>query len=189
MPAQPPHEPQRDQPVTMMTSESTSPSSVPAEGLRIPSRRRAVSGAEVEAFVRLTGDLHPIHLDSEWARSSLFGARIAPGMLVLSFSLGLVDLDYEHVVALRRLRNVVFKRPVYFGDVIYVDAIVTGGKLLSEDVTLLELRWIVRNGEDKTVLRASIEVLWRADKPEVSTQTTALKPDPLDDMPPGVVPF
>ncbi len=133
----------------------------PFANLRIASRRREVTAADVETFARLTGDLHPVHLDAEWASSSIFGARIAPGMLVLSFSIALVELDYSRVVALRRLRHVVFKRPAYFGDTIYVDAVVTGGKQLSPDISLVDLRWVVRNDEDKALLRAALQVLWR----------------------------
>jgi 3-hydroxybutyryl-CoA dehydratase len=140
----------------------------PANGLRITSRSRTVTATDVEAFARLTGDLHPLHLDPEWARSSLFGERIAPGMLVLSFSIALVELDYSRVIALRRLRNVVFKRPTRFGETIHVDALVTSVRPLNEDIALVALRWIVRDSADKTLVRASIEVLWRTRLPDSS---------------------
>ncbi|MGN6664380.1 MAG: MaoC family dehydratase [Solirubrobacterales bacterium] len=133
----------------------------PDTGLRLRSEERTVTAADVEAFARLTGDLHPIHLDEEWAQESgMFEERIAPGMLVLSFSIGLVEFDYGRVLALRRLRNVVFKRPTRFGDKIHVDAAVIDGRELTPEIALVTLRWIVRNSEEQTLLRASIEVLW-----------------------------
>lgn len=134
---------------------------LPRDGLRIRSRERTVTEADVEAFARLTGDLHPLHLDAEWAKSSMFGERIAPGMLVLSFSIALVELDHSRVLALRRLRNVVFKRPTRFGETIHVDALVTSARELSPEVSLVALRWIVRDSAEQTLMRASIEVLWR----------------------------
>jgi 3-hydroxybutyryl-CoA dehydratase len=133
---------------------------LPENGLRLRSRERAVTAAEVEAFARLTGDLHPLHLDEEWAKSSLFEGRIAPGMLVLSYSIALVELDQDRVVALRRLRNVVFKRPTRLGDKIHVDAVVNSAREVGPDLALVTLRWIVRNAAEQTVLRASIEILW-----------------------------
>ena len=51
-------------------------------------------------------------------RTGPFGERIAHGMLVLSYAVGLVDFDPERIAALRRIREVVFKRPVAIGDTI-----------------------------------------------------------------------
>jgi 3-hydroxybutyryl-CoA dehydratase len=134
---------------------------MPIPGQRIASKARTVTEADVVTFAHLTGDLHPIHLDTEWAKSSHFGERIASGMLVLSFSLGLADLDHTRVVALRRLRDVVFKRPTPFGTTIHVDAVIDSVRALSPDVALVGVRWIIRDAEDKMLVRAFIDVLWR----------------------------
>ena len=45
------------------------------------------------AFSALTGDWHPQHSDAVWAADSAFGERIAHGMLIVSFAVGLVDFD------------------------------------------------------------------------------------------------
>jgi acyl dehydratase len=137
-----------------------SPVDLPEIGFRLSSQTRTVTAGDVEAFAKLTGDLHPLHLDEEWAKSSLFEERIAPGMLVLSFSIALVELDYTRVLALRRLRNVVFKRPTYFGDEIHTDAVVTSAREVGPEIALVTLRWIVRNAAEQTLLRASMEALW-----------------------------
>ena len=88
----------------------------------MPVRGRTVTEADVAMFAGLTGDFHPQHTDAEWAASSPFGERIAHGLLVLSLAAGLVDFDPEEVIALRRVRDVVFKRPVRLGDTIRVSA-------------------------------------------------------------------
>src|SRR5438094_31619 len=90
-------------------------------GQAFSTRGRTVTEADVVAFGTLTGDLHPQHVDAVWAAESPFGERIAHGMLVLSYAVGLVPLDPERVVALRRVRDVVFKRPVAIGDTIHVE--------------------------------------------------------------------
>ena len=84
-------------------------------------RGRTVTEADVVAFAGLTGDFHPQHVDAEWAARSPFGERIAHGLLVLSLAAGMVDFDPEEVLALRRVRDVVFKRPVKLGDTIHVE--------------------------------------------------------------------
>ena len=43
---------------------------------------------------------------------SEFNGRIAHGMLLLSYCVGLVPLDPDHVLALRGFERVAFKRPV-----------------------------------------------------------------------------
>src|SRR5680860_1634481 len=79
---------------------------------------RTITEADLTGFSGLTGDHHPLHTDSEWAGESRFGGRIAHGMLLLSYSVGLAPIDPERVVALRGFERVVFKRPVHIGDTI-----------------------------------------------------------------------
>jgi 3-hydroxybutyryl-CoA dehydratase len=80
-------------------------------GQRFTTRARTITESDVVAFATLTGDLHPQHVDADWAAASRFGERVAHGMLVLSYAVGLVPLDPDRVVALRRVREAVFKRP------------------------------------------------------------------------------
>jgi MaoC like domain len=53
-------------------------------------RGRTITEADLTSFSALTGDWHPQHSDAEWASQSRFGSRVAHGMLVLSYALGLV---------------------------------------------------------------------------------------------------
>src|SRR5438034_28685 len=75
-----------------------------AVGDRFVTRGRTVTEADVVSFACLTGDMHPQHTDRAWAASSLFGERVAHGMLVASFALGMLPFDPERVIALRRAR-------------------------------------------------------------------------------------
>jgi 3-hydroxybutyryl-CoA dehydratase len=95
-------------------------------GEEFETRGRTVTEADVVGFAALTGDLHPQHTDAEWASRSPFGERIAHGMLILSYAVGLAPLDPERVLALRRLRDIVFKRPVVLGDTIRLRGSVLG---------------------------------------------------------------
>ena len=95
-------------------------------GTRVVTRGRTITETDLVSFSALTGDWHPQHADAEWAAASPFGERIAHGMLVLSYGVGLLPIDPERVVALRGLRNVVFKRPVPIGCTISVEAEIAG---------------------------------------------------------------
>jgi acyl dehydratase len=117
---------------------------------------RTITEADVVAFASLTGDHHPQHTDASWAERGPFGERIAHGMLVLAYAVGLVDFDPERIVALRRIEDVVFKRPVRLGDTIHVDVAL----VRENDGRGTEAyEWRVRNQDGKLVLRAIVEAV------------------------------
>jgi 3-hydroxybutyryl-CoA dehydratase len=154
-----------------------------AEGASFETRGRTITESDVVAFAAQTGDWHPQHADAHWAADGPFGERIAHGMLVLSYAVGLVPLDPERVVALRRIADVVFKRPVRLGDTIRVRGLVTSLQEVSDQAGLTGFAWTVVNQEDRTVARARVEVLWRRGAPPLSDPfepaTTGFVPIPL----------
>jgi 3-hydroxybutyryl-CoA dehydratase len=137
-------------------------------------RGRTVTEADVVGFAALTGDWHPQHADAEWAAGSAFGERIAHGMLVLSIAAGSVPFDPERVVALRRVSDAVFKRPVRFGDTISVAGRIAGVRELDATTGLVTLAWKVCNQDARLVCRAEVEVIWSRDP----VPATAVEPGP-----------
>ena len=147
------------------------------EGGRFSTRGRTVTEADVVAFAGLTGDFHPQHCDAAWAASSLFGERIAHGMLVLSYAVGLIPLDPERVLALRRVIDAVFKRPVKLGETIRVEGSVLGLAELDDEAGLVTLGWRVLGPGDRLVCRARVEVLWKRDAPRPGSSRDGAQPD------------
>ena len=125
------------------------------------SRGRTITEADVVAFSALTGDWHPQHSDATWAAQSAFGERIAHGMLVVGFAVGLVDFDPERVIALRRMRDVVFKRPVRLGDTIHVEGTEADRRDVDGETALVTWNWRIVNQDDELVCRVAIEALYR----------------------------
>lgn len=138
------------------------------DGLRagdaFATRGRTITESDVCAFAGLTGDRHPLHTDAVWAAGSGFGERVAHGMLVASAAAGLVPFDPDRVLALRRLRDVVFKRPVRLGDTIRVDGAVAQTAPLSGEAGLVVCDMRVRNQLDELVCRMTVEILWRREE-------------------------
>ena len=130
-------------------------------GQSFTTRGRTVTEADVVGFSALTGDWHPQHADEVWARSSIFGQRIAHGMLVVSFAVGLVPFDPERVVALRRVGDVVFKRPVALGETIHVQGRIADLKAVTAAAGLVMWTWSVVDSSGWTACRASVDVMWR----------------------------
>ncbi len=134
-------------------------------------RGRTITEADVVAFSALTGDHHPQHTDVVWAEAGPFEGIVAHGMLALSYALGLVALDPDRIAALRRLEDVVFKRPVRIGDTIHVEV-----KLLRPDEGrgLEAYEWRILNQRDELVIRAKLEAVVRGeDDPEAKGEGSA----------------
>ena len=143
------------------------------EGAAITTRGRTITEADLVSFAALTGDWHPQHADAEWAAGSPFGERIAHGMLVVSYAIGLLPIDPERVTALRGLRSVVFKRPAPIGTTIRAEAEVAALRPLDDDHGLVELALRVRDGDDRLLVRATIDALWRRTKAPALVATPA----------------
>jgi 3-hydroxybutyryl-CoA dehydratase len=131
-------------------------------GDRFTTPERQIGERDILDFAALTGDSHPQHVDPEWAAESRFGEQIAHGLLVLSFAVGLLPLDPDRVVALRRVGDAVFKQPVRIGDTLHVEGEITGTRELDAEHGLVEARLRIVNQHGRLAVRATVELVWRA---------------------------
>ena len=83
-------------------------------GEEYTSPARTVTEADIVIFAGLSGDYNVLHTDAEYMKASLFGERIAHGLLGLSIQLG--GLRWK------------FKGPIKIGDTIHVRARVAAKK-------------------------------------------------------------
>jgi acyl dehydratase len=130
-------------------------------GGRFRSPGRTITETDIVSFASLTGDCHPLHTDVEWAAESEFNGRIAHGMLLLSYCVGLVPLDPAHVLALRGFERVAFKRPVRIGDTIHVEGELESKKVLDDATGLVVFAWKIVNQRSEVVTLAKVRVVWR----------------------------
>lgn len=121
-----------------------------ALGATHTSAERRITEADIAAFSDLTGDHNPLHLDAEFASRSVFGQRIAQGLLGLSIASGLLtQLGFIDgtLLAFREL-SWKFSLPIFIGDIIHAAARVTdlralprlGGGAVTFDVEVLNQR-------------------------------------------------
>lgn len=95
-----------------------------AEGFRIASQGRTITEADVVAFAGVSGDYNPLHTDAEYAGKTMFGARIAHGLLGLSVASGLawqLGFMLGTVEAFRDL-TWTFRKPTMLGDTVHIVA-------------------------------------------------------------------
>jgi acyl dehydratase len=154
-----------------------------AVGDRFATRARTITEGDVASFAALTGDMHPQHTDAVWAAAGPFGERIAHGMLVISYALGLLRFDPERVMALRRVRDVTFKRPVAIGDTIRVEGRVERLDEIDPTTGIVGVRLEIANQHPRTVARAGIDVLWRRGATEGDPGRAATEPFELVGLP------
>src|SRR5438445_11109466 len=90
---------------------------------------RTVTEADIVLFAGLSGDYNILHTDAEFMKQSIFGERIAHGLLGLAIQAGLFTRATQAYatlafVGLRRE----FKGPIKIGDTIHLRATVSGKK-------------------------------------------------------------
>ncbi|MDQ4074783.1 MAG: dehydratase [Chloroflexota bacterium] len=92
------------------------------EGMTFTTAARTITEADIVNFAGLSGDFNPIHVNAAYAESTMFGQRIAHGLLVLSVTSGLTTgLGFmgDKVEAFMGLEWK-FRAPVFIGDTIHV---------------------------------------------------------------------
>ena len=82
--------------------------------------RKTISESDVYLFAGITGDLNPVHVDAEFAKTTPFGARVAHGPLTFSLCAGLLGTELPGVGTVAVTNEVTYEAPVYIGDTIEV---------------------------------------------------------------------
>jgi len=137
-------------------------------GQQLITRGRTITEADIVNFAGLTGDYNPMHTDAEYCKTSFMGQRVAHGMLVISYAVGLLyqlGILEKTAIAFRSL-EVKFSAPVYIGDTVHVEAQVAEtkeAKRLGGGQVVIDFK--ILNQDDKAVQKGTM-VMLMASKPE-----------------------
>ena len=121
-------------------------------GDEVISPGRTVTEADIVAFAALTGDYNPLHCDAEYAKGTIFGERIAHGLLGLSIAsgqverLGFIAGTVEAFLGLEWK----FRGPIKIGDTIHTEAKVARKKemrRLGGGIVVLDVAIVNQKGE------------------------------------------
>jgi len=130
-------------------------------GLEITTAGRTVTEADIVGFAGLSGDHHPLHVDAEYARTTLFGERVAHGLLGLSIATGLsarmgfMERTIEAFMGLEWK----FRGPIKIGDTIRATLQVAQTKAMGDAGGVVVFNVAVRNQRGETVQRGQWTVL------------------------------
>ncbi len=90
-------------------------------GHKWKSKGRTITETDIVNFSALTGDYYPLHTNIEYAKKTYFKQRIAHGMLILSYSTGLIKMEPDVIVANYGIEKLRFIKPVFINDTIHVN--------------------------------------------------------------------
>lgn len=97
------------------------------EGERFITRARTITETDIVMFAAMTGDYNPLHTDAEFGKTTIFGQRIAHGLLGLAIGVGLsAGLGIAQGTTLAFLGLTWnFTGPILIGDTIHVEQTVS----------------------------------------------------------------
>jgi acyl dehydratase len=123
---------------------------------------RTVTEADIVAFAGLSGDYNVLHTDAEFMRSSIFGERIAHGLLGLAIQSGLGSRAISRpfaTIAFLGLRWR-FKGPIKIGDTIKVRVKVSDKRETSKpDRGIVVLQRSVTNQRGEVVQEGETDIM------------------------------
>jgi acyl dehydratase len=125
-------------------------------GEKMISPARTITEADLVMFSAFTGDWHPLHTNVEYASKTLFGERIAHGMLVLvvgsalGFRLGQYVMLPKSFIAFYGIDKVRFTGAVKVGDTIHLEAEIIEATAKDDERGIITSKSSIKNqrGED-----------------------------------------
>jgi acyl dehydratase len=139
-------------------------------GFTVTTPARTITETDVVNFAAFSGDWNQIHSDAEFSKSTIFGQRVAHGLLILSIASGLITRlgVIEGTVDAFRELSWKFRGPVFIGDTVHATATVMETRplrRLGNGVVILEVSVVNQRGE--VVQKGTWQALVRC-QPEAS---------------------
>lgn len=118
---------------------------------------QTISEAHVALFIGAVGDTNPLHVDSEYAQKSRFGARIAQGILVAGLISTAIGTRLPGPGAIYLGQSLRFLKPTYLGDTITATVTV---RAIRPDKPILSLETVCTNQKGERVIEGEATVLY-----------------------------
>ena len=116
---------------------------------------RTITEVHIVNYAGLTGDWNPMHADAEHAAQSMFGERIAHGMLVAGLISAVLGTQLPGPNSIYLGQDLIFVAPVKIGDTLKVIVTVTEKR---DDKRIIKLRTYATNQRGEMVIDGSAVV-------------------------------
>jgi len=126
-------------------------------GEKMVSPGRTITEADIVHFAYITGDWYSIHVDKEFAKKTVFGERIAHGMLTLTIGgsmcmwLGPNTFVPKSFIAFVGQENIRLMHPTLIGDTLHWEGTVIEAEPKSKGRGLLSYSCEIKNQKDEVV--------------------------------------
>ena len=110
---------------------------------------------KVDAFIEITGDKNPIHLDNEYALNNGFNGRIVHGLLTASFFSTLAGEYLPGRYSILHSIDIQFSNPVYIDDLLTISGVV---KYINEAYKQIEIEVKIINQNGANVSKGKMKV-------------------------------
>jgi acyl dehydratase len=133
-------------------------------GDRLVTPGRTITEADFVLFTAWMGDWRPLHTDLEYARSTSFGERIAPDLMVLAIASGLMFRAGKHAIpastiAIWGVEGLRFITPVRIGDTVRLESEVVQLTEVDRKRGLMSVRHWGKNQRDEQILTCTTQML------------------------------
>ena len=118
-------------------------------------RTKTITDEDVRAFAAVSGDKNPIHLDEDFAANTLFGKRIAHGMLSASLISAVLANDLPGQGSIYMGQTLKFVAPVFIGDEITARVTVTS---VRDDKPIAKLETLCVNQHNEIVIKGEATI-------------------------------
>lgn len=120
---------------------------------------------DIALFAACSGDLNPVHLDADYAATTVFGEPIGHGMWTGALVSAAIAMRLPGPGSVYRSQSLSFKHPVKVGDVVTVTLVVSE---IKERIKLVVLDCEAHNQEGKLVAKGVAEVIAPAQKQQLA---------------------
>jgi 3-hydroxybutyryl-CoA dehydratase len=107
-----------------------------------------VSEKDILSFAKLSGDQNPLHVDSKYAKETVFGKQVVHGMFLGSLISQIIGMRLPGKYSLLLTETLEFKKPAFIEDEIAVFALV---KNKIEATKTIELSLQIKRAEEVLV--------------------------------------
>ena len=114
-----------------------------------------VNSEKLDKFLKISGDINPLHTDAEYSKSKGFSDRVVYGMLTSSFFSTLVGVYLPGKYCILQGVDIQFSRPAYIDDILTITGKVS---YINEAYKQLEIKAVIINQYNKKVSKATIKV-------------------------------
>ncbi|SIS55424.1 3-hydroxybutyryl-CoA dehydratase [Roseivivax lentus] len=112
---------------------------IPIEDIEMGMTRylqKEITDQDIEMFADVSTDRNPVHLDEGYARDTIFGGRIAHGMLTAGLVSAVIGEQLPGHGTVYLSQTLKFLAPVRPGDMVHAEVTVTGIEMGKRRVTM-----------------------------------------------------